>query len=70
MTIHVSVTHNERTGQPLYVDIHYREPGGPVHPNPVSTYSIEPGEARSFAVHPGRVLVVREAPPIAPLEEF
>ena len=70
MTIHVSVTNNERTGLPLYVDIHYRDPGGPVHAHPVSTYALEPGEARSFAVHAGRVLVVRDAPPIPIPEEF
>ena len=58
----ISVTNNERVGNPIYVDVHHRDPGGSAHPRPVSTHAIEPGEARTFALHAARVLVIRETP--------
>lgn len=60
----VSVTNNERTGNPIYVDVHHREPGGSAHPQPIATHAVEPGEARTFHLHAARVLVIRETPPL------
>ena len=64
-----TVTHNERTGDPLYVDVYRREPGGPVSDTPLRTYCLQPGEARTLEVHPGQVLVLRDDPPRRPGEE-
>ena len=58
----ISITHNERTGDPVFVDVHRRHPGGAAAPQPLRTYQLEPGEARTIEVHCAQVLVVREAP--------
>lgn len=58
----ISITHNERTGDPVFVDVHHRQPGGAVTPQALRTYQLEPGEARTIEVHCAQVLVVREAP--------
>ena len=64
MTDSISVTNNGRFGDPVYVDVHHREPGGSVHPQPAATHAIEPGEARTFTLHAARVLVIRQTPPL------
>lgn len=69
MTTHVSITNNERTGQPLQIDVHHREPDRSVHPVPVSTFTLGPGESRSFMLRAGRVLVLREMTPTDAPEE-
>lgn len=64
----ISITHNERTGEPVFIDVHHRHPGGAVTPAPLRTYQLEPGEARTIEVHCAQVLVVREAPELRPGE--
>lgn len=64
MTIRVSITHNERTGEPLHIDVHHRTPGGPVTPQVVKTHTLQPGESTTLCVYSAQVLVLREAPAI------
>lgn len=64
MTIRITITHNEKTGDPAYIDVHYRMGDGLVTPHPVKTYTLQPGEARTLCVYSAQVLVVREAPDI------
>ena len=45
----------------MFIDVHHRHPGGAVTPQPLRTYQLEPGEARTIEVRCAQVLVVREA---------
>ena len=67
--IRATVTHNERTGDPLYIDVFRREPGGSVSDTPLRTYCLQPGEARTLEVRCDQLLVVRDDPPRTPGEE-
>lgn len=64
MSIRVTITHNEKVGEPAFVDVHHRSPGGAVTPQAIKTYTIEPGAAVTLCVHSAQVLVMREAPEI------
>ena len=64
MTIRITITHNEMTGEPAYIDVHHRAPCGAVTPQAIKTYTLQPGEARTLCVHSAQVLVIREAPEI------
>lgn len=62
MTIRITLTHNEKAGDPAFVDVHYRSMDGGVVPTPTKTYELSPGEARTLCVYGAQVLVVREGP--------
>jgi hypothetical protein len=64
MTIRISMTHNEKTGDPAFIDVHHRSPGGAVTPQPIKTHTLQPGESQTLCVYSAQVLVVREAPEI------
>ena len=66
MSSRITITHNERTGEPIYVDVFNREPAGPLDEYPRRTYRLEPGEARTVELRCNQVFLLRNDPPRAP----
>ena len=62
----ITVTHNERFGEPVYIDVVAREPGGALEDHPRRTYRLEPGEARTVEVRCNQAVLLREDPPRGP----